>query len=505
MNQLTAGTEIREYKLIDLLGRSSMGEVWRATDSTGADVALKTVAYAAPNYNMLRERFLREAANHQALHHPAIVPIREFFEHDGGLYLVMQYIPGGSLEHLLDSRHGRPLPIHQAVSISQQILAALDYAHQHMVIHRDVKPSNILLCDGKAYLADFGISVPIGGPRLTSAQQIVGTRFYMSPEQILQPLSITHLSDVFSYGCVLYEMLTGRQPFAGEGDPESTSDYAAQTRQINANAVPPRQLNPSVPEALSSVVMKALSKQAPDRYPGCASFAKAMDEAMGQPVSVPPVPHEAVAKPAEPPQQTRPHLVQSPPVGPTTAAVLPQRRGSVSLRLYIVPIMLSGLVTLVVAFTTHDEAGATTIAFLSAILSACLLLRLLHKAWASIQDGHARTTPGKAIGLLFVPILALFWCWTALVGFAKDYNAYLGRHSIHAPKCSPGLFGTLAALHFFLPAILSPIGGATALGVWFIGDVFIIAPVLCAALGKAINALPQSAPEKGYAAAAVSA
>ena len=145
ISQLTAGTRIREYTLLELLGKSAMGEVWLASDAQGQRVAVKTVAYAAPNYEVLKERFLREAANHQRLQHPAVVPIREFFEYENGLYLVMQYIPGGSLEDRLMKQDGTTIPISEAVSISEQILGALDYAHQQMVIHRDVKPSNILL------------------------------------------------------------------------------------------------------------------------------------------------------------------------------------------------------------------------------------------------------------------------------------------------------------------------------------------------------------------------
>jgi serine/threonine protein kinase len=283
MNELTAGMLIGNYKLVALVGKGNMGEVWRAVDDNGEDVALKTIANQTPDEGMLRERFLREAANHQRLRHPAIVPIREFFDYEDRLYLIMHYIPGGSLEDRLLQLNGAPLPVSEAIAISRQILGALDYAHQQLIIHRDVKPSNILMCEGQAFLADFGISVPIGGPRLTTARQLVGTRFYMSPEQIMQPLAITHLTDVFSFGSVLYEMLTGRQPFATDGDEEATSDYAAQSRQINAAATPPSELNPSIPERLEEVVLTALAKQPRDRFPGCSSFAKAIQQAMRAP------------------------------------------------------------------------------------------------------------------------------------------------------------------------------------------------------------------------------
>jgi eukaryotic-like serine/threonine-protein kinase len=212
MSALAVGMRLSSYQLIDQIGATRMSEVWRARDGMGRIVALKTIAQQAGDDSQLRARFLREGGEHKQLKHPNIVPIFDFFEQDGGFYLVMQYIPGGSLEDRMYEYQWGPLPIRDALRISRQILPALDYAHQHGVIHRDVKPSNILLDGERAYLSDFGIALAVGQPRLTSVSQLVGTFPYMSPEQIQQPLAITHLTDVYSYGCVLYQMLTGRRP-----------------------------------------------------------------------------------------------------------------------------------------------------------------------------------------------------------------------------------------------------------------------------------------------------
>jgi serine/threonine protein kinase len=152
MSELVEGRRVGSYQLIQRIGQTGMSEVWRAQDRDGRGVALKTISSQAGADPQLRARFLREGGEHQLMKHPSIVPILDFFEQEGNFYLVMQYITGGSLEDRLEKLGWKPLPIPDALKISKQILSALDYAHQKGVIHRDVKPSNILLDGDHAYL-----------------------------------------------------------------------------------------------------------------------------------------------------------------------------------------------------------------------------------------------------------------------------------------------------------------------------------------------------------------
>src|SRR5580658_2319316 len=174
MNTLTSGHQIGSYELRDLISRTNMGEVWRARNATGQIVALKTISTEADPDPVLLTRSQHEGAAHQTLHHPFIVPILDFFDLDDKVYLVMEYIAGGSLADRLDQLNGEPMPSAEAVSISRQVLTALDYAHQHGVIHRDVKPSNILLDGERALLTDFGIALTLGRQRLTAVSQVLG-------------------------------------------------------------------------------------------------------------------------------------------------------------------------------------------------------------------------------------------------------------------------------------------------------------------------------------------
>src|ERR1044071_1371502 len=161
MSELVEGRRVGSYQLIQRIGQTGMSEVWGAQDRDGKVLALKTISAKAGAVPQLRARFLREGGEHQLMKHPSIVPILDFFEQQGQCYLVMQYITGGSLEDRLERLGWRPLPIPDALNISRQILSALDYAHRKGVIHRDVKPSNILLDGDQAYLGDFGIALAL--------------------------------------------------------------------------------------------------------------------------------------------------------------------------------------------------------------------------------------------------------------------------------------------------------------------------------------------------------
>lgn len=276
------GTQIGHWIVEDKLGEGGMGEVWLARHSQiSRKVAIKIMSQPLLTDQKLQERFVQEASAQARLQHPHIVPVSDFFSANGIHYLIMPYIEGQSLEEKLDSLAASQatMPLKDALKVAADVLPALDYAHQQLVIHRDVKPSNILLDrSGHAYLVDFGIALMIGQERKTKTGTAVGTSGYMSPDQIRSPKQIDHRTDVYSFGCVLYEMLTGKAPFEA-GPEEGDTDFVIKYHHLHTAPKPPRELNPQIPEKIEAVVMKALAKNPDDRFVSCGAFARALADA----------------------------------------------------------------------------------------------------------------------------------------------------------------------------------------------------------------------------------
>ena len=268
---MEAGQRIRDFILEKEIGSGGTGEVWRARHlHLGNIVAIKAIYRHISQDPAFQARFLEEASVTARLEHPHIVSVHDFFFSDGVPYLVMTYIEGGSLADLLN-RRGR-LPLDEVLAISRGIFEALNFAHSRGVIHRDVKPSNILVRPDKhAYLVDFGIALVMGKQRRTRFGTNMGTPEYMSPEQI-QPNGIDHRTDVYSFGCVLYEMLTGRPPFGSQD--AGQSEYDIMSGHLYKQPPSLQEINHEVDEHIESVVLCALAKDPDQRYGGCQDFAK---------------------------------------------------------------------------------------------------------------------------------------------------------------------------------------------------------------------------------------
>jgi serine/threonine protein kinase len=252
------------------LARGGMATVYLARDREGRQVAIK-VMHPGVADALGAERFLREIAIAGAMAHPGIVPLHDSGAAGGLLYYVMPYVEGESLGERLQRE--RRLPLAEALQITRDVAAALGYAHARGVLHRDVKPENILLAGGRAMVADFGLARAIGAAdyeKLTQTGVIVGTAFYLSPEQLLEDRNLDQRADIYSLGCILYEMLTGAPPFTGA----SLSEVAA--RILRALAPPVRQVDPAVPEAVDRAIGRALEKSAAARFATMEEFAAAL-------------------------------------------------------------------------------------------------------------------------------------------------------------------------------------------------------------------------------------
>ncbi|MFJ5102647.1 tetratricopeptide repeat protein [Streptomyces sp. NPDC088554] len=268
------------YRLLDLVGRGGMGEVWRARDeSLGRQVAVKCLKPVGPQQDLsftriMRERFRREARVAAALQHRGVTVVHDFGEYDGLLYLVMELLDGRNLSQLLedpdagpgpDGRIGqRPLPVPDVVDIAAQVAEALAYTHEQGIVHRDLKPANIMrLHDGTVKICDFGIARlghDIGfTSRLTTTGIAMGTPHYMSPEQISGGLSVDHRSDLYSLGCVLYEIATGAPPFDLE------DAWSVLVGHRDTIPEPPSTHRPELPGFFDRIVLDLLAKDVEDR------------------------------------------------------------------------------------------------------------------------------------------------------------------------------------------------------------------------------------------------
>jgi beta-lactam-binding protein with PASTA domain/tRNA A-37 threonylcarbamoyl transferase component Bud32 len=252
------------YRILRKLGAGGMANVYLAEDEElGRRVAIKILNDRYANDELFIERFRREAKSAAGLSHPNIVSIYDRGQAEGTYYIAMEVIEGRSLKELILTRG--PLPIAQAIAFTLEILDALRFAHRHGIIHRDVKPHNILIGGERLKVTDFGIA-RAGASQMTEAGSIMGTAQYLSPEQA-RGAPVTASSDLYSVGIVLYEMLTGKVPFSGD------SAIEIAMKHLNELPKPPSKIRPEIPSELDHVVLRALAKAPEDRYQTAEEFA----------------------------------------------------------------------------------------------------------------------------------------------------------------------------------------------------------------------------------------
>ncbi|HEX3233476.1 MAG TPA: serine/threonine-protein kinase, partial [Gemmatimonadales bacterium] len=273
LDQLTSALGDR-YAVDRQVGEGGMATVYLARDlKHERKVAIK-VLRPELSVSLGADRFLREIRVAANLQHPNILGLYDSGECEGLLYYVMPFVEGESLRDRLNRE--QQLPLHDALQITRESAEALDHAHQHGIIHRDMKPENILLLGGHALVADFGIARAVssaGGEKLTQTGMAVGTPYYMSPEQALGSEHVDARSDVYSLGCVLYELLIGQPPFTG---PNAMAIMARHSME----AVPSLQVvRQSIPDEVEDIVMQALEKTPADRWQTMREFADALSEA----------------------------------------------------------------------------------------------------------------------------------------------------------------------------------------------------------------------------------
>ena len=275
------GTNVAGYAIESVLGHGAMGVVYVARqDSPARRVALKLIAPAFAGDEVFRHRFLREATAAAAIEHPHILPVYAAGESNGILFMAMRLVDGQDLGQIL--RGSSELPLERVVRIIRQIGEALDAAHARGLVHRDVKPGNVLVTrqpEGEdadfCYLTDFGVSTwtASSAATITMTGQMVGTASYVAPEQI-EGGSVDGRADLYSLGCVLYECLTGRPLFSGR------QAAAILYAHLHEEPAPPSSIRPDLPAGVDDVTARALRKAPGERYPSCRELTHDLDEAL---------------------------------------------------------------------------------------------------------------------------------------------------------------------------------------------------------------------------------
>jgi serine/threonine-protein kinase len=319
--EIQAGTEIGGYRILNLLGQGGMGVVYLADNvATGQRVALKLLTPDLARSSGFRERFVREANYASSMRHPNVIEVFNAGEEDGVLFIAMQYVEGEDLKALL-VREGR-LDAQRTVWLLGQVASALDAAHATGLMHRDIKPGNVMIAHGQpehCYLTDFGLSKNPSSDSiaLTAQGEFVGTIDYTAPELVLGKKADSRL-DVYSLGCLFYECLAGQPPFPKERDVEVL--YA------HIQDPPPRitATRPDLPPALDDVIAKAMAKKPEDRFPTCSAFIDAARLIVGEPaVAPPPPPPPPPGVPVPPAAAGGPPPPPPPPPGPPPLAEPP--------------------------------------------------------------------------------------------------------------------------------------------------------------------------------------
>lgn len=264
------GTEIGNYRIVDKIGAGGMGVVYKAID-TQLDrvVAVKALNPEFSGNPALLERFRGEARAQAQLNHPNLATLYAFLVHDGVAYMVMEFVDGETF-HAMLTRRG-PIPAAEAVPLFRQALAGIGHAHRLGIIHRDIKPTNIMLSrEGVVKVMDFGLAKVTGDHGVTRTGVRLGTAYYMSPEQILaQPVDVR--SDIYSLGATLYEILTAQTPFHADSEFQILNDH------VNTPPPPPSGLHPQIPSGVEHAVLKALAKKPDQRFQTVEQFSAALE------------------------------------------------------------------------------------------------------------------------------------------------------------------------------------------------------------------------------------
>jgi serine/threonine-protein kinase len=293
------GETIGDYEVVGILGTGGMGKVYKVRNTISDRIeAMKVLLPNLTDEPEVADRFMREIKLLASLNHPHIAGLHTALRINNQLLMLMEFVEGRTLEDRL--REGR-VPVAEAVGYMTQALSALSYAHERGVVHRDIKPPNMMVTSaGELKLMDFGIAKAVADRRLTQTGTTLGSLYYMSPEQVRGSAGLDGRSDLYSVGISLYELVTGTRPFKGD------SDYSIMVAHLEQQAVPPTQVDPSLPPALNEIIMTAIQKDAEQRFQTANAMRIALESlGMTEARPGPPPVMESAPPPPPPPQAVR--------------------------------------------------------------------------------------------------------------------------------------------------------------------------------------------------------
>jgi hypothetical protein len=373
------GTRLGAYEVQEFVGRGAMGVVYKAWhDALARPAAVKVLQALAPD-SEATSRFRREAQSIAQMRHPNILNVFDFGEFEGVPYKIVEYVPGGSLAERL--RAGQPPDHRHTVSVLRGLAAALDYAHSLGVVHRDVKPANVLVGRDEApILADFGLAKLLQSASVKSATGVTtGTPAYMAPEQVTGS-AVGPAADRYALAAVAYELLTGAPPFSGEGVLELL--YA----HVHRDPRPPSERNPQLSKAVDTVLLHGLAKRPEARWASCREMVDALEKALqGQPVAPPTAPLTTPPRAAAPLEAT---MVMAP--NAALAAAAPAAASTPRRRFPILPMAAGAVIALVVIAVVAlllRGAGQPTLAAAPASVTAGATVRLTAHNLPAKQQG----------------------------------------------------------------------------------------------------------------------
>jgi serine/threonine-protein kinase len=374
------GRRLGHYRIDGVLGKGGMSVMYRATDiRLGRKVALKVIAEHLTEDPEFRERFVDEARNTSAIDHANVVPLYDFGEVDGLLYIAMRLVDGSDLASLV--KNG-PLKPERALALLSQVAEALDNLHERGLVHLDVKPANVLVTSREStaehvYVADFGLTRRGATGHRTRGGDFLGSPTYAAPEH-LRGEPVDGRTDAYSLACVLFACLAGRPPFQGA---------VPEVIQGHLNREPPSltEVAPSLPPAIDEVIRRGMAKSPANRYASCRELIAAAKQALSQPVRRPPaVP--VGQRPGTPPQQTTPFRSQ-PQSTPPSGYQRPAMSSSEPVRLR--PPVPAGAST---AFTSSDSSGGNR--WLAPVLVGVVAIGLIVAAILFFNSGDQPSGPG---------------------------------------------------------------------------------------------------------------